>query len=293
MRSFSGFKAALMGGSICAALCAMPTSALAQVSSINSAQINPRVFNDVPGATLTTVNAYPGLISFNEANVSTASGFANRDVWYFSNNGGTSAYTFQNNDFFSASFGVTLTGGTTGFDLEAGILFSNPSGSFGGDLQSIEQGNGQVVQFGGPSFYPFSPAAGGPPAQGSSPPGGVPNYVEGQKYIFGIKYLIDPNTALPALEYSVDPGTGPVFALSSAGDPFFDLGGPLNSGPGSNSLGGYFQIGNDSANPNQTGKAVFSNISITPITVPEPASLSMLAIGGVTLLGRRRAKKLV
>ena len=74
-------------------------------------------------------------------------------------------------------------------------------------------------------------------------------------------------------------------------DPYFDLGGPLDTGVGSNSLGGYLQIQNDPNNPNQAGQAVFSNITIT--AVPEPASLSLLAIGSVGLFVRRRAKSSV
>src|ERR1035438_4340198 len=181
---------------------AAASGAYAQVSSINSAIIVPRVFNDVPSATFTPGNAYPGLISFTEANVS-GSGFANRDVWYFSNNHGASAYQFQNNDYFHASMSIWLNGGDPGLDLEAGWLFSNSSGSMGGDLQSLVTKSGVVVQFGGPSYYPFSPAAGGyPPAAGSSPPGGVPNYTEGQTYAMGLNYILDPNTGRNAFGYS-------------------------------------------------------------------------------------------
>jgi hypothetical protein len=280
MRSISRLKkTALMGGSLCALLAAA-SAAYAQVSSINSAIIVPRVFNDIPGATGTYINAYPGSITLGESGVSKASGYADRDVWYFSNNGGASAYTFQDGQYFDMSFGVTMTGGTTGYDLESGILFSNPTGTFGGDCQSILQNTGGVVQFGGPSFFPFSPQDGG---------SSVPNYVEGSTYTMGLNYVLDPNTGLPSFQYSVNG----VYATSSPGDPYFDLGGPLDTGAGSNSLGGYLQIQNDPNNPNQAGQAVFSNITITPVAVPEPASLSLLAIGSVGLLVRRRAMRSV
>jgi len=252
----------------------------AQVSSINSAIVVPRVFNDVPSATFTPVNNYASSISFTEQNVS-GSGFANRDVWYFSEDGGASAYQFQNNDYFNASFGVTLTGGSPGKDLEAGWLFSNPSGNFGGDLQSLVTAGGVVVQFGGPSYYPFSPAAGGyPPAAGSSPPGGVPNYALGQTYTMGMSYVLDPNTGMNAFEYSVNG----VSALSAPGNPYFDLGpGQFLGSPGDR-LGGYFQIQQDPNNPSNTGEAVFSNISIE--AVPEPSCLALLGTGILTLLPR-------
>src|ERR1035438_2529989 len=80
----------------------------AQVSTINSVVVTPRVFNDVPGATLNVDTIYqpypePSLISFTEQGVSAPTGNANRDSWQFSNNGGASAYHFANNDYFSVS----------------------------------------------------------------------------------------------------------------------------------------------------------------------------------------------
>ena len=38
---------------------------------------------------------------------------------------------FQTGDYFTASFGLTLSGGIAGKDLEGGFLFSNPSGALG------------------------------------------------------------------------------------------------------------------------------------------------------------------
>lgn len=285
MRSFSGYRAALVGGSICAALCALPTSVMAQVSSINSDIVNSRVFNDFPSASFTSVNAYPGLVRFTESNVnsSTGSGFANRDVWYFSNNSGASAYQFQNNDFFDSSFSVNLTGGAAGKDIEAGYLFSNPTGSFGGDLQVVITGSGAVFQAGGPSYYPFSPAAGGFPGAGGS----VANYTEGTTYTMGMNYVLDPNTGMPAFQYSVNGQ----FAASSPGDTYFDLapGATIASTPPS-ILGGYFQIGGDSTagDPPVNGSVTFSNISITPAAIPEPASLALIGMGIPFLFRRRR-----
>jgi hypothetical protein len=264
---------------------AVASGAYAQVSSINSAIIS-HTFNDMPGATQTPNNIYPSLISLSEAGVSrVAPGGLNRDVWFFSANGGSSAYQFQNNNYFNASFNLTLAGSSApGIGLEAGWLFSNPSGSIGGDLQSLITVAGVVVQFGGPSYYPFSPAAGGyPPAAGSSPPGGVPNYTEGQTYTMGLNYVLDPNTGMNAFQYSVNG----VFALSSPGNRYFDLGpgaGPTGS-PGS-TLGGYFQIGNDPSNPSNGGTAIFSAITIT--AVPEPSALALLSLGILPLLLRRR-----
>ena len=272
-------KATLVGLCLAAA-----SGAYAQVSSINSVIIS-HVFNDIPGATPSSFNSYPGNVTLNESGVSKpASGGINRDVWYFSNNGGVSAYQFQNNNYFNASFNITLAGNgnPASVGLEAGWLFSNPSGSIGGDLQSLVTGAGVVFQGGGPSYYPFSPAAGGYPGAGGS----VPNYTEGQTYAMGLNYVLDPNTGRNAFQYSVNG----VFALSSPGNRYFDLGpgaGP-NGSPGS-TLGGYFQIGNDPSHPNNNGTATFSAITITPI--PEPSTFALLSMGIVALgavVSRRR-----
>ena len=253
-----------------------------QVSSINSAIVNPGVFNDTPGATRSDFNGYPGAVLLAESHVSKpAAGGLNRDTWNFSNNGGASAYSFQNNDYFNASYNLTLTGsGTAGIDLEAGWLFSNPSGTFGGDLQSIVSANGTVAQFGGPSYYPFSPAAGGYPGAGGS----VPNYALGETYVLGLNYVVDPTTGNNAFQYSVNG----VFAASSPGDTYFDLGAGVGIGGLGNVLGGYLQIGNDPNNANNNGQAYFSSISITPVGAPEPTTLALVGFGALGWLLRRR-----
>src|SRR5271154_5662699 len=91
-------KAILM--SLCLAA---SSAAYAQVGGINSVIIS-HVFNDMSGATESPVDSYPGSVTLSESGVTrAASGGLNRDVWYFSNNGGSSAYAFQNNDYFNAS----------------------------------------------------------------------------------------------------------------------------------------------------------------------------------------------
>ena len=75
-------KATLVGLCLAAA-----SGAYAQVSSINSVIIS-HTFNDMPAATPTSFNAYPGIVTLSESGVSrTNSGGLNRDVWQFSNNG--------------------------------------------------------------------------------------------------------------------------------------------------------------------------------------------------------------
>jgi hypothetical protein len=234
------------------------SGAYAQVSSINSAAVTPRVFNDIPTATFTGVTNFPTQISFSEANVSTASGFANRDTWRFSNNGGTSAYQFQDSDYFHVSFDLTLTGSPISPRKEAGFLFSTASS---GDIQFIVNTDGhEVVQFGGIGFYSFNANNG-------------MTYNSGDKITLGITYFLDGN-GKNALIFTANGVDSPVEEFASGG-----------IGNGS-TLGGYFQIVNDPANPSNAGTALFENIDIT--AVPEPSALALLGLGVVSSLVLRR-----
>ena len=239
------------------------------VNTINSAFIHPRVFNDIPGSSLTVVSNYPSLISFNDQNVSrTNGGFANRDTWQFSNNGGTSAYQFQNGDYFHASMNLTLTASSLSPRREAGFLFSTASS---GDIQFIVNTDGhEVVQFGGISFYSFLNTA--PPVGGYGM-----TYNSGDLINLGLSYFLagDGNNALQ-------------FFANGNASPVFEFAPGAGIGNGS-TLGGYFQILNDPLNPLNSGSAAFGNISIS--SVPEPSTFALLSLGIVTLgavVSRRR-----
>jgi len=236
-----------------------------QVSSINSAVVQPRVFNDVPGATLTVVTNYPSSISFNEQGVSAASGFANRDVWQFSSTSGVSAYQFQNNDYFSVLMTLTLTASPLLPRKEAGFLFTTASH---GDIQFIVNTDGhEVVQFGGIGFYSFNNSNG-------------ILYNSGDTIRLGMTYFLDGN-GKNALVFSANGVSSPVEEFTTPGD-----------GIGNNStLGGYFQIVNDSANAANAGSALFQNISISGV-VPEPSTFALFSLGIVPLglLLRRRCR---
>ncbi len=237
------------------------TAAYAQVNTINSAIINSRVFNDVPGAVFTGINNYPSLISLSESGVSAATGFANRDTWQFSNNGAT-AYQFAHNDYFNVSFDLTLTGSPISPRKEAGLLFSTASN---GDIQFIVNTDGhEVVQFGGISFYSFNVNNG-------------ITYNSGQTIHLGMSYFLD-GSGKNALQFSANGVYSPVFEFGpTVGS------GALDIGDGS-TLGGYLQVVNDPANPSNSAIAVFGNISI----VPEPSVLALVASGLVPLLAVRR-----
>jgi hypothetical protein len=132
--------------------CLAAGSALAQISSINSAVIIPRYYNDITNASLTVVSNYPSLISFDYQNVyTTNNAFADRSEWQFSKDGGHSAFLFGNNDAFTITMDVTLSGGPTSPRKEAGIVFNNPLND-GGEFIVDSDGH-EFVAFGG--FLPF------------------------------------------------------------------------------------------------------------------------------------------
>jgi hypothetical protein len=245
---------------------ATTTAAFAQVSSINSVRLFPREFNDIPGASLMTGIGLgsPLSFSFTEQHVSASTGFANRDVWRFSNDHGLTAYNFAHNDYFTASMDLTLTGSPISPRKEAGWLFNTATE---GDIQFIVNTDGhEVVQFGGISFYSFNNNGG-------------PSYNSGDKITLGLSYFLD-NNGKNALQFFANGIASPVFEFGpTVGS------GALDIGDGSR-LGAYFQIVNDPTNPNNAGTALFQNISIT--AVPEPSILALAGLGALGLILRRK-----
>jgi hypothetical protein len=271
MKTFSScfFKVALAGVCIAAVGTAMgqPNSGSAVFSNIsitgmgnslagtmNGATLLPHFFNDAPASIGTYNNSYPGSISLGEANVNNGTGNGlERDIWYFSNNGGSSAYNFQAGDYFTATMSVTVNGGVAGRDIEAGFIFSNPSGNFGGDSQEIAIGSSaEIVQFGGVSFNGFSANDGGPLA----------NYVKGTTVTLTYTYSIDPVTTKNAFRYSA------TYNSVTATSPWEDLGVGQSVGSPGDFLGGYFQLA----------------------PIPEPSTLALMGLGllPLTRLLRRR-----
>ena len=222
-------SAALIGVGLTAA---RPASA--QIGTINSAFYHPREFNDVPGSTLTVVGNYPSLISFQDQNVSAAAGFANRHVWRFSSDSGVSPYTFSNNDFFTVSMTVTLTGDPASPRKEAGFLLDTIGGQ--GQFEVNTDGH-EVVAFGGPfPFYAF-PAT----------------FQSGDTVTLGITYFLD-SLGKRAVIYSANCMHSPPLEFSNLEQGIID----------GSTLGGYFQIVNAPTVATNSGIAVFQNIKIGP-----------------------------
>jgi hypothetical protein len=209
--------------------------AYAQVSKVNSAVVSPRVYNDVSTAVLKVVTNYPALISFAETNVSATNGFANRDVWHFSADGGSTAFQFQSNDYFTVSMKLTLNGYPATPRKEAGFVFNNPAND-GGEF-ILDTDAHEVVAFGG--FLPFY---------------AFPKFFNsGDTVTMGITYFRDAN-GKNAIIYSANGTNSPALELSNTEQ------GVINN----TTIGGYFQIQVDKANPTNSGSASYANITISP-----------------------------
>jgi hypothetical protein len=268
MKNYNRISVTLAVVGICLAAA---SGAYAQISTINSAVINSRVFNDMPSATGNYINAYPGSITLGETGAfRSTSGGLDRDYWEFSNNG-SSYYVFGAGDTsFTASMTLDVTG-TTAFDNEAGWIipngntagFGQGNGTFGGgDMQFLADPNsGFLGFFGGPGFWN-----------------------SGFTYVAG-------TTVTMKMQYFQTGSTGNmIFSVTDGSSTSVS---PLESWTGNlagDLLGGYYQIGNGGTAPGASGQAVYGNISITSV-VPEPSTLALLGLGILPLarLLRRRA----
>jgi hypothetical protein len=180
--------------------------------SINADIIHNRVYNDYPGASLTTVNNYHSLVSFSEQNVVALTGFANRDDWRFSSDGGATDHLFQNNEYWSVSLSLTLTGNPTTPRKEAGIRLDS---SIGGDgLFILDTDAHEIVAFGG----------------------ALPFYSFGNTFNSG-------NTVLMGMTYENVGGTnGIVYSANGVNSPFLPMSNTELGVIDGSTLGGYFQI---------------------------------------------------
>jgi hypothetical protein len=215
-------------------------SALAQISTINSAVFTPRQFNDIPAATLTVVSNYPSEISFEEQNVSrTNGGFANRDSWHFSNNNGASSFLFGNSDAFTITMDVTLTGDPISPRKEAGFVFNNPLND-GGQFIVNTDGH-EIVAFGGfLRFYAFPRI-----------------FNSGDTVTLGLT-VFQKSNGKNAIIYFARTATT---CTESPPLEFDNLEQGVIAGT---SIGGYLQIVNSPTIATNSGTAVFQNIRIGP-----------------------------
>jgi hypothetical protein len=224
---------------------AAANSALAQISTINSAQYIPRYFNDVPSAGLTVVSNYPSLISFAYTDVVTNNGaFADRSVWHFSANGGTSPFLFGNSDAFTITMDVTLTGDPTTPRKEAGFVFNNPLND-GGEF-IVNTDSHEFVVFGGfLRFYSFS--ASNPDFKFNS----------GETVTMGLTIFKDSNGKNAIIYFAKT-------ASACAVSPALEFDNVEQGVIAGTSIGGYIAVNNSRTNSVNNGTAVFQNIKIGP-----------------------------
>lgn len=223
---------------------AAATGANAQVSTINSAIVSPRVFQspDLTNAVFTAVTNYPSVISFAETNVSgTIGGSRLQDLWQFSADHGATAYLFQTNEYFTAYMNVTLTGSPVSPRKEAGFAFQDVNGNINGQY-IVNTDAGEVVAFGGNLPFYASPL--------------THTYVSGQTITMGVTIFKDGN-GKTAIIYTANNINSPVLEFNANGVYL-----PDGATPTPYTLGGYFQIVGQGAPSTNSGSAVFQNIHV-------------------------------
>jgi hypothetical protein len=147
----------------------------------NSAVFHLRVFNDCPISTLSTTNAFPGLIQISDQNQPPQPlcvGFANLHTWRFSTDG-VNAIPFQNGDTFEYSATLVLNGvGEGGLNLSP--WFSPDADG----LFNVRTTDGEIACFGGRMpFFSFTAAFG-------------LTYVNNTPIQLGISYIPNGRTAV-------------------------------------------------------------------------------------------------
>ena len=149
-------------------------------------------------------------------------------------NSGASAFQFKNDDFFTVTMTITLTGDPISPRKEAGFLLD----TIGGQGQFIINTDGhEMVAFGGPlPFYAF-PAT----------------FHSGDTVKLGMTYFLDSN-GKRAIIYSANCMQSPPLEFSNLEQGIID----------NSTLGGYLQIVNAPSVPTNSGTAVYQNIKIGP-----------------------------
>ena len=243
-------------------------------AQINGYIANPRVFNDNPGSTLTItppapINVNPATIGIQDIYTG-AFGGANRHDVLASGDGGLTAYNFNIDSSFIFTTRLTLTAGDNSPRKEAGIRMNSPIGDL---LFIVNSDAGEIVTFGGP-FHLF-----GKNSTGNG-------YTPGTSILLGIRQVGGGDGIggiATTTEFFIDRG----FGIETTGPlPWTNL----ERGLPSYQLGVYAQGQSDG------GLVVADYINAiftdTTLIVPEPSTLSLVALGLFGVLGLRRKQQI-
>jgi hypothetical protein len=220
------------------------------------------------------VNGLPHSVQIVDSNMVNAAGSgANRDDILISSDHGATAWTGDINSGFTLSAHVTLNDTSNSPRKEVGIRINAPV--TGDALFILNSDSGEIVAFGGGApFYNFRPAI-------------EAQYIPGQTIFMQEQYVPGSPTTTGGT-----PGTLQYWAQLEPSGPLLTSGplawSNLEGGPGPSSftIGFYDQA--QSAGASDSITATFNGITAV---VPEPASLGMLVLGGVTLVPRRRSRR--